>query len=157
MRILVFSDSHGRAKDMFNVLSEHPEAEYVLHLGDGNREFEGLMPSFPDKKFIMVCGNNDMLSTAPYSELVKVDNILIYMAHGHRHSVHDTLYYLRRDALEVGAKIVLYGHTHVAHSEYMDGIYVMNPGSISRPRLGVRSYGFIDIDNKNIFCGVSEV
>ena len=98
-----------------------------------------------------------MLSNTPYTQILKIDNIIIFMAHGHRHDVYDTTYHLRREAQTIGAKIALYGHTHVAQCEYIDGIYVMNPGSISRPRLGAKSYGFIDIDNKGIFCGISEL
>lgn len=157
MRILVFSDSHGRIKDMLDVISSHPECQYVLHLGDGNNEFECLQSDFPDKRFYMVSGNNDYYSAAPYTDLVKIDNTIIYMCHGHRQFVHDSLYYLRNQALQVGAKIALYGHTHVAHCEYADGIYIMNPGSISLPRLGGKSYGYIDIDGKNIFCSVAQL
>jgi predicted phosphodiesterase len=34
----------------------------------------------------------------------------------------------------VGAKLVLFGHTHRATSQVHRGILALNPGSISRPR-----------------------
>ena len=33
--ILVFSDSHGASFNMSNVIKKYPEAECVIHLGDG--------------------------------------------------------------------------------------------------------------------------
>ena len=40
MWILVVSDTHGN-KNMFNsVVKNHPEADVVIHLGDGGEEFE---------------------------------------------------------------------------------------------------------------------
>ena len=39
-------------------------------------------------------------------------------------------------AKENDCKIVLYGHTHVKAIEEVKGIYLCNPGSVSRPRKG---------------------
>jgi len=40
MRILVLSDSHGRAGNIYDVIEKHPEAEVIVFLGDGERDFE---------------------------------------------------------------------------------------------------------------------
>ena len=38
MRIIVFSDSHGGAHCIAEALMMHPEAQAVIHLGDGERD-----------------------------------------------------------------------------------------------------------------------
>ena len=42
MRILVFSDSHGSTWRMRDALLDHPEADMIIHLGDGERDVENL-------------------------------------------------------------------------------------------------------------------
>jgi len=55
---------------------------------------------------------------------------MIYMTHGHNHRVKSSLYSLLADARAAGAKIVLYGHTHIPQLyQEDDGLYVMNPGA----------------------------
>ncbi|MFR3419646.1 MAG: metallophosphoesterase family protein [Eubacterium sp.] len=39
------------------------------------------------------------------------------------------------------ADIVLFGHTHNQYTEYLDGLYIMNPGSVGMNG----DYGVIDI------------
>jgi len=39
-------------------------------------------------------------------------------------------------AREAGASACLFGHTHVPHKSYSEGLLVLNPGSLSRPRNG---------------------
>jgi putative phosphoesterase len=46
--------------------------------------------------------------------------------------------------------LVLYGHTHISNTEYDEGIYFVNPGSLSSPREGSRSYAVVDILPKGI-------
>jgi len=48
-----------------------------------------------------------------------------------------------------GADIVLYGHTHISHSEYIDGMHVVNPGSCSGMG-GSATYAIIDITKAGI-------
>lgn len=36
MKVLIFSDSHGKAENMLRAVSLHPDAEYIVHLGDGS-------------------------------------------------------------------------------------------------------------------------
>jgi predicted phosphodiesterase len=37
-------------------------------------------------------------------------------------------------ARSAGAEAALFGHTHVPQTCTLDGIFVLNPGSVSRPR-----------------------
>ena len=74
--------------------------------------------------------------------------------HGHTYNVKYTLSQLKSAARSNGADIVLYGHTHVAKTEYDDGLYVMNPGSISHPREGAPSYGVVEISSAGVFLNI---
>ena len=169
-KILVFSDSHGETEDMRYIIDTvHPDAEYVLHLGDGAAEFERLSPHFPRQAFVGVSGNCDWSlggifgsgGSLPY-RVLNIDGRNIFMCHGHRHGVKsgdNSL--LIATARSLSADIVLFGHTH--YSEYSvvsksggtdenSGVmHVMNPGSVSRPRGGQingKSYGIIVLDGK---------
>ena len=63
---------------------------------------------------------------------------LLFATHGH-HFNPDTLPPLQRGS------VLLYGHTHVPSWEVQDGIYCINPGSVSMPKGGSdRSYLVLD-------------
>ena len=38
--------------------------------------------------------------------------------------------------LEIGAQVVVFGHTHIPSCELQEGIWLLNPGSPSLPRIG---------------------
>ena len=73
---------------------------------------------------------------------------MLYMTHGHRHNVKMGLYSLLREARNMNAQAVLYGHTHVAdcHREE-DGLWVLNPGACGS---GGGSVGVIEINQGQI-------
>ena len=58
----------------------------------------------------------------------------IVSQHGHCHYVNARKDMLKSTAKQKGARIALFGHTHVPFCEEMDGILVANPGSLSLPR-----------------------
>lgn len=43
------------------------------------------------------------------------------------------------DLLRHGCDVLLSGHTHVPQCDEIDGFYLINPGSTTLPRRGVRS------------------
>ena len=73
--------------------------------------------------------------------------IKIFVTHGHMYNVkseYNTIFYKGK---EVGADIVLFGHSHKALINSYDGITIMNPGSISLPYGRMKkTMGFIVID-----------
>ena len=152
MRILVVSDTHGRYQPLLDVVDKHPEAAMVLHCGDGEADLRRLMEAYPQKRIFGVCGNNDFYSELPLSDVVTANGVRIYMTHGH--TLRGGIDKLMARAREANAQIALYGHTHVAKAFYEDGLYVLNPGSLSRPRAGGKSYGIIDITNAGIMTNV---
>lgn len=153
MKILVVSDSHGCYDILDKIIRNQPNAEVVLFLGDGEGEFESLKLKYPEKMFIGVKGNNDFCCSLPLCEERTIEGKKIFMTHGHTCGVKHGLQRLKAEGRRCGADIVLYGHTHVPHIEYEDGIYVMNPGAAMKY---CQYYGVIDIQNGDILMNTAE-
>lgn len=69
MRIIVFSDSHGGARCIAEALMMHPEAQAVIHLGDGERDMAAPGSPLEGKRLIAVSGNCDLYSDLPAEAL----------------------------------------------------------------------------------------
>ncbi|MEG1953041.1 MAG: metallophosphoesterase [Hydrogenoanaerobacterium sp.] len=149
MRIIVMSDSHRNVANVRKIVEKHMEdGDLFLHLGDGERDFEAVMGDYPTLKSEHVCGNCDFYSFAPTLGVLKEDGKKIFFTHGHIYNVKYGTKELIVAAQSRHADIVLYGHTHIAKSEYDDGIYVINPGSCSG--IGDTSYAILDITKAGI-------
>ncbi|MGN0537648.1 MAG: metallophosphoesterase family protein [Acutalibacteraceae bacterium] len=151
MKILVFSDSHGEYTAMKAAIRRQTAAEVVLFCGDGEEDIDCVKREFPDKMFVAVRGNCDWGSSLPYSETLFLEGKKIFMTHGHLYKV--KMYYeeIINHAHEIGADILLFGHTHTAYTDYDDGLYIMNPGSASGYSA---TYGIIDITKAGIMTNV---
>ena len=148
MRILVISDSHGSLRNIEKAIEAQPDAKHVIFLGDGEKDIEEASYIYDDRIFHIVKGNCDFFSDRNTSDTVTINGIKIYFTHGHFMRDVEKIV---ESARSVNAKIALYGHTHVAYTNYIDGVYLMNPGSITSPRDQFRgSYGVIDITDGGI-------
>jgi len=156
-RVLVFSDSHGSTRQMISALEEQPSARYALFLGDGAEGFSELAAAFPDVQFYAVCGNCDRVCDLPMFRLVSIAGRKIYMTHGHTEGVKYSMGTLIKQARIHGADIALYGHTHISSVNYIEGLYLVNPGSVSRPRAGRAGYAVIDITESVIVPFIREL
>ncbi len=146
MKILVMSDSHGRRDLVHKCIEQHPDTQVVLFLGDVLIDIKGMEKIFPEKQFYYVRGNCDYGSDIPAEQFITLQGTGILLTHGHAHGVKYGINALTGYARKIGAKIALYGHTHIPYNVYHDGVYVLNPGSIAYPRDGSRqSYGLIEI------------
>lgn len=141
MRVLVISDSHGD-KNTVKMICDREQADLVLHLGDYGRDLEG---------GLAVRGNCDGFSSLPFSRKLRLGELDVLMTHGHRQGVKDGLNRLFYLAKEEGFDLVLFGHTHRALKKEIQGIYFINPGSISRPHYGDRaSYLVLEIEGDSL-------
>lgn len=163
MKILVFSDSHGRPNNMQKAIEYHKDAQYLLHSGDGIKDIE-LLKNAPDN-IITANGNFEdcffSLRKEKNYETFELCGKNFFMTHGHRYDVNFSMTRLIYSALEHNADVIIYGHTHRKHLEYIsgenlpfqreNGLYIFNPGSISRPRDDVySSYGIIEIQGNGV-------
>ena len=163
MKLLIASDIHGSkyyAKKIVEKFEEEKADKLVL-LGDiyyhGPRnplpkeyapmEVAKLLNPLKDK-LIVIQGNCDsevdqMISDFHFVKeaMILVDGKRIMLTHGH---------VLNKDNLQKGAYDVLaYGHFHVNMMEMVDGVLVINPGSVSLPKENSIS-GYITIDNNKV-------
>lgn len=148
MRIIVFSDSHGRSDVLVDIMRFHPSAAYYLHLGDGEADARRLIKMFPYKKIIHICGNCDLASTSDQQLFMKLARgYKLFAAHGHNFGVKFSLSAIKAEARKKGADILLFGHTHEPVSFYEDGMHIMNPGAAMN-----RRYGIIDITPSGVMA-----
>lgn len=154
MRILVTSDTHGDSSSLRRAILAQPSAEAVIHLGDGEEDVARMRFSFPDKTILQVRGNCDWGSSLPTEGLYEAAGKRIFYTHGHLYGVKSGIYQLLSTARDRGADIVLFGHTHKALESYEDGIYLMNPGSLSG---WGPSYGTVDITDRGVLTNVVEL
>ena len=147
MRILVVSDTHGSDSNLRRAILAQPTAEVVIHLGDGEEELQRAKRSFPEKMFLAVRGNCDMASSLPPVGEYEAQGVRIFYTHGHLYGVKSGQYTIVCAARERGAQVLLFGHTHQPYTDYDQGLYLMNPGSLSGWGAG---YGTLDITPQGI-------
>lgn len=158
MRIIVFSDSHGSFSSLDSVIEKNLSADIFIHLGDGEREISRILNKYPDINFHHIRGNCDFSGIAPTMEIIGVLSHKIIAVHGNLHDVKLGTSGIISLAKKNHADIALFGHTHQRFSSYEEGIYILNPGSISIPRDGNKpSYGFIDITTAGIVTNIVNV
>ncbi|MDO5548946.1 MAG: metallophosphoesterase [Eubacteriales bacterium] len=145
MKILVFSDSHGRTMRMIECIEEEMP-DMLFHLGDMVDDTVDLRSVFPEIPLVNVCGNNDWGSDAPVQETVDVQGTRFFLTHGHRHRVRTTTERLADAARDAGCQVALYGHTHESLLEEYPDLTVANPGSISMPYGELPSYLRITVE-----------
>ena len=151
MKILVFSDSHGRYKELQEAISRHAATtDAVFFLGDGLRDISRIRSEFPLIAFYCVLGNCDFGAQGEdnvYERTVSLDGFRFMLMHGHRFHVKSGRETAVAYAKSRGANVLLYGHTHQP-DDSMDGdLYVFNPGSVGEYSSGRRTYGILQTIN----------
>lgn len=149
MRILIVSDTHGRDRSLEEVISRVSPIDMLIHCGDseGHEDYIGALVDCPVH---MVRGNNDFFTQLPEEDIFFIGNQKVLLTHGHAYGVSFSLKMLLKAAKEKGADIVMYGHTHVPKVS-LDGVSVINPGSLTYPRQEGRKPSFIlmELDPNN--------
>ena len=151
MRILVVSDTHRDSSSLRAAILSQPTAEVVIHLGDGAEEAEEMRTSFPEKMFLQVRGNCDWGSSIPVDGFATFAGKNIFYTHGYTYNVKYGTYEVISAAREKKADILLFGHTHVPITEYEDGLYIMNPGSLCGSG---GTYGILDLTDAGIVTNI---
>lgn len=145
MKIIVVSDSHGRNDVLKTIQAKYPDASLFIHCGD----LEGDPLDYPG--YIFVRGNNDYFGRFENERRIPIGNHCIYVTHSHRFSYYSRSEQLARRAKELQCDIVCFGHTHVSYCEMVDGVLLLNPGSLSHSRDGKPcSYAILEITDDNI-------
>lgn len=148
MKILVVSDTHGNDRKFFQLYKAVKPVDMVIHCGDIQGS-EDVFSQYVDCAFAAVAGNNDFFSQLPKEREFKYGGKKFFVTHGHYYSVSSGYHCIVDEAKSRGCDFALFGHTHMPFYQVIDGIHVVNPGSISYPRqYGHKSsYAMIDVDS----------
>lgn len=150
MKILVFSDSHGRDEYMKKALEMHPDAEAAIFLGDGLSDFLSLSNVNIAKLYVRGnCDWNPEYSFTPTVDSVTLMNKKIVFLHGHTHGVKSSAEGIIALAKDMNASILLFGHTHTPIEHYENGVYYLNPGTIGGVG-NTPTYGIITLRENGI-------
>lgn len=146
MKICVFSDSHGYAGNMMTAI-ELEKPDLCFFLGDGERDIARVIEEYPDLPVYAVSGNCDFRTDLSSSLFCEVGGVKIFATHGHlsRVKYEYDLETLTSQAVEAGADIALFGHTHSQQLCESRGVTLLNPGSIGRGYYP--SYAVLTIEN----------
>lgn len=152
MKIAVISDTHGKVDLVIGAIKKELNIDRIIHLGDctddiGRIEIETNLP------VVAVRGNCDLLDDyTPLERFFEIEGIKILAVHGHKYNVKYSQERLYFRALELGANIVLYGHSHVFSIEKARGIYMINPGSPTLPRSQHgKTYVLLELEDGQIY------
>lgn len=155
MKIGFISDTHGNLPWTKKGLEYLNDCDKILHLGDvlahgpRNAITDGYEPKnlaefleFKDNIYY-IRGNCDAdvdemvlnKDISNYENLFHWGELSIYALHGYREKELSRLY----KAEELGANVVVTGHTHIKVLEKIEDLIVLNPGSTTLPKDGIRS------------------
>lgn len=154
MKVLVMSDTHGHIEHAKQIIEEllPMGVKTVLHCGDYVSDARLIQKFYPELTVYSVYGNCDVGFGGAYSEVVTLENVNIFMCHGHKYGVKwDDYDELVIDANAYDATVAVCGHSHRAFLERIQGVVVMNPGSLTLPRDSkYPSYGILELENGRV-------
>lgn len=163
MKIGVISDTHGSLFWTKKAIEYLKDCEYIVHCGDvlyhGPRN--DLPEDYNPKELAVFLSEQDNIfyvkgnCDSDVDEMVTGKNLqeksrylefgknIIYAIHGYEETEEKRLL----TAADLGANIVITGHTHVKQLERKGNIILLNPGSTTIPKDNVNSIAVIDNEN----------
>lgn len=151
MRIIIFSDTHGRIEKCIDVIENAECVDMILHAGDYAEDAERIAEHFPAIPLRYVKGNNDFWTTAPRELEITVDGKKIFLTHGHYYHVKSGLSELKNKAAAGNYDMVVFGHTHQSFMEFSGKSVLLNPGSMGYYDC---TYGVAEIENGRIRASI---
>ena len=151
MKILVFADFHGSVSGLEQAIEianrERPDKTVVcgdLFGWSHPQEVAELVQQLNGVLYL-VKGNNDFSTAVSYLPYEMEDNAVMYHFNRKLFFTHGDRYNSMRipPILEVGDALI-HGHTHVGRLQKYNDLYILNVGSLARPRDGIASYMILD-------------
>ena len=125
---VILSDSHGRNRRRLQEMEPlFAENDYIVHLGDGSADLREVFSRYPEKTYL--CRGNCDPCYGEEEIVIGAEGLSVLCCHGHRYGVKSGLTRLAARAKELGCEVALYGHTHRAGIESVDGVLCVNPGA----------------------------
>lgn len=151
MKILIVSDTHRKDDNLKRVIEKTAPIDMLIHLGDAEGS-EHYIEEWVNEgcRLEMVLGNNDFFSMLEREKEILIGKYRVLITHGHYYGVSMGPEGLAEEAKNRGCDIAMFGHTHKPFMWEVDGITVLNPGSLSYPRQEGRRPSFLvmEIDEK---------
>lgn len=147
-KVIIISDSHGNMDNVKKIFKKEKDVDMVIHLGDILSQ-DNLLKEICNCNVIIVKGNCDYSTENRIFEVIDINGVKIFATHGHKYNVGYSIDSLYMAAKENECKVAMYGHTHVPDNSIYRGMYILNPGSVSKPRqLNCKStYAIMCIDD----------
>jgi len=142
MKIVVVSDSHRRSDGLEKILLSNSDSDLFIHCGD----LEGA--DVFAAQFLAVKGNNDFRSDLPPNRIITFDGVKFFITHGDQFHYGARIDELLTKGKEEKCDIVCFGHTHKPFMKKIDGIWLLNPGSLLYNR-DASKIGYIVINTDN--------
>ena len=147
MRAIILSDSHGDVRACMRAIEAMSPCDMIIHLGDIQRDVDFIKKEYPDIPVFSVMGNNELFCCGKTEDVVQFGDYRLFICHGHTFGVHRSTQRLEEAALKNGCCAALFGHTHIPVFEKTeDGLLLVNPGSVSRPRWGCESFAVLETE-----------
>ena len=132
MRIFVISDTHGRIDKAVEIYKTLQDIDLIVHLGDLWIDAKRIKSQF-NVPVLGVKGNMDGSFSRDGHHILETEFGRIFLAHGHMESVKQGLDNLMYKAESLQCKAAFFGHTHIPLYRQVEGMYLLNPGSLSLP------------------------
>ncbi|MGA3676914.1 metallophosphoesterase [Lysinibacillus agricola] len=144
MQILVMSDTHGDSDVIEKVRGFYPKVDTFIHCGDSELPFSH--KALDDMK--KVRGNCDIDQAFPDEAVFDIEDVTVFLTHGHLFNVKTSILSLSYRAKEVDAQIVCFGHSHILAAEMIEDVLFLNPGSLLKPRgRKEKSFALVEIED----------
>jgi putative phosphoesterase len=147
--IAIVADTHGKTDSISRALALlHPA--HLLFAGDHYADGMKLSKQL-DIPCCAVPGNCDFDPIHNQEEIIEFLGHKIFLVHGHQYGVKRDLNNLYYRGKELEADAVVFGHTHMAYCEKIDDLWLINPGSPSRPRIpGQATYAILQVGENEL-------
>ncbi len=150
MKLFVISDTHGDLTKVYEVYETLTSIDAVIHLGDYAKDAQELQKQL-GVDVISVKGNMDGAYSDMDFKILPTECGSLYLSHGHMENVKMKYQNIFYRAEEKNCIAALFGHTHKPVFENLNGIYLINPGSLSLPADGTKgSYAIVNTSSEGI-------
>ncbi|HEX3012057.1 MAG TPA: YfcE family phosphodiesterase [Syntrophomonadaceae bacterium] len=148
MILAAVGDTHGKVDTIIRELKPLT-LNYLVFTGDYYTDGKKIARELK-VPLLGVNGNCDYRNRGNAEKTVDIEGSKFLIVHGHQYGVKGSLNRLFYYGQELQVNMVVFGHTHIAYCEMVEGMWLFNPGSPTYPRIGTGSYGVINVEKGSL-------
>ncbi len=146
IKILIVSDTHNDISSLDQALQAESDATHIFHAGDYAKDIRAI--DISHKETYAVRGNCDgKYALEKDTQVVTIGKTRFMLTHGHKYGVKTGLDQIILEGKKRNIDAIIFGHTHKAICENIEGILLVNPGSLSSARSQIRTYATIALND----------